>query len=69
MCASDVSVLVFKWNEKRRETQPHGDVLHQCRNFDKVWRWGWENKAVLDFDFNRYVENDLVMKEGRIRFP
>jgi Mycotoxin biosynthesis protein UstYa len=59
MCASDTSVLVWKWHEGSHASMGHSDVLHTCRNFEKIWEWGWEHRAPVPFDNRAFVPSTL----------
>lgn len=39
MCHSDVSTVVWQWNEDREATYGYLNVGHTCRNYDKIHDW------------------------------
>lgn len=59
MCASDVSVITWKWNNKAQRALGHGDVVHSCRNFEKIRDWSIEHRAVVDFRADVHTEDEL----------
>jgi len=63
MCSSDVSVIVWQWEKETQRVHPQAEVVHTCRNFDKIRDWGLKNRAVMDFDFDVLVEDDIVVPE------
>ncbi|KAG8408219.1 hypothetical protein J3459_018083 [Metarhizium acridum] len=61
MCASDVSVITWQWNDQAKKALGHGDVLHTCRSFEKIQEWAAENQAVVDFNAEIFVKGDPVV--------
>ncbi|KAK7943557.1 uncharacterized protein PG986_012670 [Apiospora aurea] len=43
MCASDISVITWKWNHKAQRALGHGDIVHTCRNFESIHDWSTKN--------------------------
>ncbi|KAJ7694903.1 hypothetical protein B0H17DRAFT_931433, partial [Mycena rosella] len=39
MCAGDISVIVLQWDPAQNIMIFQGDVVHTCRNFDKLREW------------------------------
>ncbi|OAX44326.1 hypothetical protein K503DRAFT_765137 [Rhizopogon vinicolor AM-OR11-026] len=39
MCHSDVTMITYDWVEGRKDPFPNFNVLHQCRDFEKVLDW------------------------------
>lgn len=62
MCSSDISVIVWQWNEKFQTNTPKGNVAHTCRKYDKVLEWAKER----EFDFKRYFNYKVHMKDDII---
>lgn len=56
MCASDIGVIVWQWNEKAQKALGHGDIVHQCRDFERIWEWSKDHRATVDFNASFYVE-------------
>ncbi len=63
MCASDISVITWKWNTKAQKSLGHGDIVHSCRSFEDIRDWSAAHRATLKFDNTVFVENDLVVPE------
>ncbi|KAJ7301954.1 hypothetical protein DFH08DRAFT_723632 [Mycena albidolilacea] len=36
MCSADISIVVWQWSEKRQVAEQRDDVLHVCRDFDRI---------------------------------
>ncbi|KAH8813398.1 hypothetical protein DL96DRAFT_1424353, partial [Flagelloscypha sp. PMI_526] len=39
MCMSDISTIVWQWNEEKKSVQGKTSIAHSCRNFDKLQKW------------------------------
>ncbi|KID84028.1 hypothetical protein MGU_08681 [Metarhizium guizhouense ARSEF 977] len=61
MCASDISVITWQWNDQAKKALGHGDVLHTCRSFEKIKEWAAENQALVDFKADVFVTGDPVV--------
>jgi hypothetical protein len=59
MCASDISVITWKWNNKAQKALGHGDILHSCRSFEPIQDWATENRGIVDFKAEVYLQDDL----------
>ncbi|KAG9225253.1 hypothetical protein CCMSSC00406_0007084 [Pleurotus cornucopiae] len=59
MCSSDVSLIVWKWDEEAGQSFPRGDVVHRCRDFDKIKEWASERQLISNFNASVHVVNDL----------
>ncbi|KAK7992604.1 hypothetical protein PG988_001398 [Apiospora saccharicola] len=59
MCASDISVITWKWNNKAQRALGHGDIVHSCRNFEKIHDWSSDHRAAVEFEAGVYVEDEL----------
>jgi hypothetical protein len=55
MCASDISVIVWRWKSIAGKAQAHNGVIHTCRNFDKVKDWGMEAPTNKWSSTTRYI--------------
>ncbi|KAF7422778.1 hypothetical protein PC9H_010937 [Pleurotus ostreatus] len=53
MCSSDVSLLVWQWDEATQQSRIRNDVVHRCRDFDNVK--GWALHRQLKGGFNTSV--------------
>ncbi|KJK74826.1 hypothetical protein H634G_09870 [Metarhizium anisopliae BRIP 53293] len=61
MCASDISVITWQWNDQAKKALGHGDVLHTCRSFEKIKEWAADNQALVDFNADVFVKGDPVV--------
>jgi len=60
MCSSDVTPLVWAWDEKRNMTLGRTDVVHECRDFEKIQEWSaFHRMKVSTFDESVHLPNDL----------
>ncbi|KAJ8489377.1 hypothetical protein ONZ45_g11588 [Pleurotus djamor] len=59
MCSSDVSTIVWKWDEKHHQAFPKGSVVHRCRDFDQIKEWALDRRTVEKYNTSRHVESDL----------
>jgi hypothetical protein len=63
MCASDISVITWAWNDRAQKALGHGDIVHSCRNFNSIRNWSARHAAVIGFDGDVFVEDDLLVPE------
>jgi hypothetical protein len=63
MCSSDISPLVWQWNNFIKRVRPQTGIVHTCRKFDKISDWAKKNKAITTLDTNTYIEDDIVIPE------
>lgn len=61
MCASDISVITWQWNDRAQKALGHGDILHTCRSFEKITEWAIANKGVVDFNAEVFVDGDDIV--------
>ncbi|KAF7426681.1 hypothetical protein PC9H_009050 [Pleurotus ostreatus] len=59
MCSADVSLIVWKWDDEAGQSFPRGDVVHRCRDFDKIKEWAAERQLMGNFNASVHVVNDL----------
>ncbi|KAJ7207321.1 hypothetical protein C8J57DRAFT_1725748 [Mycena rebaudengoi] len=56
MCSVDITPIVWQWSDKFREAEQRDDILHTCRDFDKIRNWA-EERSMGDLpDLTLYVE-------------
>ncbi|KAJ6538089.1 hypothetical protein B0H19DRAFT_1382647 [Mycena capillaripes] len=63
MCSADISTVVWQWSEDRQRVEQRDDIVHVCRDFDRIRDWTSKRTFLpqrSDFDF--YVEDDLDIK-------
>jgi len=63
MCASDISVIVWQWHAPAQRVAGHSDIVHSCRNFEKIRQWSADHRAIKDLDRTVYAEDDIVIPE------
>lgn len=60
MCAADVSVIVWQWNNVSRKAQAHGGIVHSCRDFDAVRDWAMEHRKTVEFVGDVFVQDEVT---------
>ena len=48
--------LVFQWDAEKQSALAHMDVLHTCRDFEKLKGWAKDHKKTHNFDFTVKAE-------------
>ncbi|KAF7359821.1 Threonyl-tRNA synthetase [Mycena venus] len=61
MCAGDTSVIVWQWDAAQNITTFQGDVVHTCRNFDKLREWGKSHAIRTHYDTSVRILDDIVV--------
>lgn len=61
MCASDVSTIVWQWNEKAEAVKIHADIAHTCRRFDLLHDWAREHHLPHQVNLTVKLEDDIVI--------
>ncbi|KAJ7042689.1 hypothetical protein C8F04DRAFT_1076762 [Mycena alexandri] len=59
MCTADISTIVWQWSERSQAAKERADVLHTCRNFEKIQEWGRDHFAGAMQDMTIYIPDDL----------
>jgi Mycotoxin biosynthesis protein UstYa len=58
MCSADITPIVWIWDEERKRSTPRLDVVHTCRNFEKLQDWGKAHKLRKYFNDKVHVVRD-----------
>jgi hypothetical protein len=58
MCASDISVYTWEWDEERQSHVSKVKNPHTCWNFEKLRNWAAVNTEEIYFDAGMRVTND-----------
>ncbi|KAJ6526814.1 hypothetical protein B0H19DRAFT_970486, partial [Mycena capillaripes] len=61
MCAADISPLVWQWNPGHKRAEIRFDIVHSCRNFDKVADWARERRVETAPDLTIEIEDNIVI--------
>ncbi|KAJ6478197.1 hypothetical protein C8R45DRAFT_1101586 [Mycena sanguinolenta] len=61
MCAGDTSVIVWQWDAAQNITTFQGDVVHTCRNFEKLREWGKSHTIRRPYNKSVRIEDDIVV--------
>ncbi|KAJ7124649.1 hypothetical protein C8R43DRAFT_1147370 [Mycena crocata] len=56
MCYADVTPVVWQWSTKYNEAEQRDDVLHTCRDFDRIKGWAREHSNGGLPDLSVYLE-------------
>ncbi|KAI0313696.1 hypothetical protein OF83DRAFT_1140195 [Amylostereum chailletii] len=65
MCFGDISPISWQWNPKRGEAEQRDDIVHSCRDYDRIREWA-DDHRFKDFntdDLKVYIETDLSVVE------
>jgi hypothetical protein len=68
MCSSDISVIVWQWNYEEQRAQAQADVVHTCRNFEKILGWAREHKAKVQFDAEVFIQDDIRVSDTFMKY-
>lgn len=52
MCSADISPLVWQWVDRLKEVRIMGNIIHTCRNYDKIKEWAFERRVQHPLDFS-----------------
>ena len=44
MCSADVSPLVWQWVERKNGVRIMGNIIHVCRDYERIKEWGLERR-------------------------
>ncbi|KAF8157320.1 hypothetical protein K438DRAFT_1732313 [Mycena galopus ATCC 62051] len=56
MCSADISPIVWQWSAKYKQAEQRDDILHTCRDFDRIQTWAKEHSMGLLPDLTVYLE-------------
>ncbi|KAF7344830.1 hypothetical protein MVEN_01644300 [Mycena venus] len=60
MCSADISTVVWQWSEERQLAEQRDDIVHVCRDFERIREWASRHTFVAQqSDFHVYVDDDL----------
>ncbi|KAJ7239676.1 hypothetical protein C8J57DRAFT_1528018 [Mycena rebaudengoi] len=63
MCAVDITPVVWQWSEKHKMAEQRDDIVHVCRDYDRIREWAGERT----FEYSDisllsiYIEDDLTV--------
>ncbi|KAJ7071439.1 hypothetical protein C8F01DRAFT_1110512 [Mycena amicta] len=58
-CTADITPIVWQWSEKSHAAKERSDVLHTCRDFNRILAWGREHFAGEMQNMSVYIPDDL----------
>ncbi|KAJ7901118.1 hypothetical protein B0H14DRAFT_3123662 [Mycena olivaceomarginata] len=56
MCYADISPVVWQWSTRYEEAEQRDDILHTCRDFDRLQGWARERSLGGLPDLSVYIE-------------
>ncbi|KAJ7643220.1 hypothetical protein B0H17DRAFT_994596 [Mycena rosella] len=65
MCSADITPVVWQWSEELQKAEQRDDILHVCRDFDRIRDWASERTFVDNSSglLHTYIEDDLTIPE------
>ncbi|KAF9219440.1 hypothetical protein BS17DRAFT_760954 [Gyrodon lividus] len=57
MCSADITPIVWAWDEQRKRTGPRLDVVHVCRDYEKLQEWAEAHLLRSPFDRKVHLED------------
>lgn len=63
MCSADVAIITYDWVEGHEEPYPNFNTKHQCRDFEKVLRWGKEHVMNVPLSRLGRLGDEVDLKE------
>ncbi|KAJ7596521.1 hypothetical protein C8J56DRAFT_1158593 [Mycena floridula] len=55
-CTSDVTPLVWAWNDTRNKPEPQFNAFHVCRDFPAIQEWAHENRLEVPHENHVHAE-------------
>ncbi|KAK7018422.1 hypothetical protein R3P38DRAFT_2982688 [Favolaschia claudopus] len=56
MCHADITPIVWQWSPRYQEAEQRDDVVHTCRDFDRIKAWAKERSMGSLPDLTVYLE-------------
>ncbi|KZT04757.1 uncharacterized protein LAESUDRAFT_727628 [Laetiporus sulphureus 93-53] len=66
MCASDIAVITYDWIEDFDKPFPNFNIVHQCRNFEKILEWTEENTLQIDHSHVVRIGDEVDLPESAV---
>ncbi|KIK70428.1 hypothetical protein GYMLUDRAFT_32436 [Collybiopsis luxurians FD-317 M1] len=57
-CSSDITPIVWQWSERSKAAKERSDVVHTCRNFDRIKDWARNHFVPRQQNMSIYIEDD-----------
>lgn len=61
MCAADISIIPWSWDDGAQKALPSSQIVHSCRNFDRIRDWAERHRPIIEFDGSVRVEDDITV--------
>ncbi|KAH7890212.1 hypothetical protein F5I97DRAFT_1801771, partial [Phlebopus sp. FC_14] len=58
LCSADITPVVWAWDDKQRRTSPRLDVVHVCRDYEKIQEWAYAHLIQTPFDSKVHLEDE-----------
>ncbi|KAK7028988.1 hypothetical protein VNI00_014698 [Paramarasmius palmivorus] len=59
MCSADITPIVWQWSERSKAAKERSDVIHTCRNFDRIRDWARDHFLDHQQDMSIFIDDDL----------
>lgn len=60
VCSADVTPLVWQWVDRVQEVRIMGNIMHKCRDYDKIRQWGLEHRLDHELNFTGFHWEERV---------
>ncbi|KAF9072737.1 hypothetical protein BDP27DRAFT_1217107 [Rhodocollybia butyracea] len=64
-CSADITPIVWQWSERSQAAKERSDVVHSCRDFQKLKSWAENHFVPLQQNMSVYIEDDLEIPTFR----
>ena len=58
-CNADIATYVWYWDPRDEMVKPTGNVVHTCKDYDRIVQWAKDHHLHSHFDNKIHVEDDL----------
>ncbi|KAJ7641268.1 hypothetical protein FB45DRAFT_899814 [Roridomyces roridus] len=56
MCHADTTPIIWQWSDRLKEAEQLDDILHSCKDFDRIQDWARQRSVGLLPDLTVYLE-------------
>ncbi|KAJ3994953.1 hypothetical protein F5050DRAFT_387911 [Lentinula boryana] len=58
-CSADITPIVWQWSNKSQAAKERSDVVHTCRNFEKIKDWAEDRFVPRQQNMSIFIGDDL----------
>ncbi|KAJ3722012.1 hypothetical protein F5878DRAFT_70349 [Lentinula raphanica] len=58
-CSSDITPIVWQWSNKSQAAKERSDVVHTCRDFEKIKDWAHDHFVPRQQNMSIFINDDL----------